>query len=668
MKIIVALALLLTFSLCSMAQEADNGIQPRDLVRIVNASREEVGTIEASGVWVNYADDSGLVAEATKEQQDVLRRAGYRIETINENITGIYAANFAEGCDLGQYLTYQQFVDTMRVIAQNNSAICKLETLGTSYGGRQLLAMKVSDNPRLHENEPAVHFEGAIHGDEKIGWAVAFEMLKYLVRNYGTDTLVTRLVDSREIWLLPMYNPDGYIGAKRTNDRGVDLNRNWGWMWGNESSMGASPFSEPENRAVLAHILRHPLVLFVSFHSGTTFISYPWSYSPDSLPIPENRHILFLSRRYNVPTGYTVGQGYSGMYPINGSTKDFDFGLGMMGWSIEVHLTKTPAASEIGPTFNKNRPAMLEFFHRAGQGIRGTVMDLMTGLPIPAQILVNPTNWPSYNDTSIGDFHRFYLPGTYNVTFRSPGYLDTTLSGVVVPNTGDSSVTLQVQMMPDSSAPLFAFRFIYCSFVDPLSNRTHPVSALGPHDGVSFRLDNAKYVCLDMYRPVFNRPGPDLTVYRSSGTGTAQVQGSHSWDGPWTTIGTANSAQTSFDLSSCGLDSVRYVRLTASGIFSLDAIEGVNYPSVAVRESSSLKAQTPRLTVQSPARGPVRFTVLGQTDPDTRIIVRNAAGRVVWNTQVNGLNTTWDSRSLPAGVYFCRLSGVGSEARAILVK
>ncbi len=664
---------LITTLLCSVSSLLSGGTpetnaEIRDLVRITNASHNEAAIIEAKGVWINYADAAGLIAEATQSQQDALRTAGFQLETIVKNITGVYHANFIEGCLLGQYLTYQQFLDTMYTIARNNPHICKLETLGVSYGGRLLLTMKVSDNPGSHENEPAVHFEGAIHGDEKIGWAVTFEMLKYLCQNYGADPLVTRLVDSREIWLLPMYNPDGYIRTSRYNDRNVDLNRNWGWMWGNENAMGSAPFSEPENQAVLAHIMRHPFVLFVSFHSGTVFISYPWSCSPDSLPIPENRNILFLSRRYNMPTGYTVGQGYSGMYPINGSTKDFDFGQGMMGWSIEVHTTKTPPASEIDPTFNKNRPAMLEFIHRAGQGIHGTVSDIVTGQPIPAQILVSPANWPSYNDTSLGDFHRFYLPGTYDVTFRSPGYRDTTLTGVIVPGFGDSSVTLDVQMMPDTTAPLFAFRFIYCSYVDPLSNRTYPISALGRADGAAFRLDNGKYICLDMHRPIRNGPGPDMIVYRSSGSGTATVQGSHSWQGPWTLIGTANAAQTHLDLGSSGLDSIRYIRLTANGTFNLDAIEGINRPNVGISQLVSLKHSTRKLVCPNPARWPVLFRLLEQIEPNTRLTIRNAAGRVVCNVPIRNQEVIWKTTSVSPGVYFCRLTGDAPELRLVILR
>lgn len=596
---------------------------------------------------------------------------GYSFSILTPNITDVYDANFrTPGVD-GQYLTYAQFRDTMATIAQNNPGICRLETLGTSYNGKLLLAVKVSDNPGIHENEPAIHFEGGIHGDEKIGWAVAFEMLKYLVTNYGTDTLVARLVDSREIWLHPMYNPDGYdtTPARRYNGNNVDLNRNWGWMWGWEYNMGDAPFSEPENRAVLDHILRHPFVMFVSFHAGTEFISYPWS-CDTAETTPENQLMNFLSQRYSVPNGYPYGQGSVGMYPINGSTKDCDYGQGMMGWSIEVHDSKTPPASQIEPTFQKNRTAILEFYHRAGQGIHGTVTNITNGLPVHCQVWVSPANWPSFNDATLGDYHRFYLPGTYDVTFRSPGYRDTTVSGVVVPNSGDSSVTLDIQMTPDAVAPLFGFRVIYC-YSEPSSYDADPKAntALGPHDGVAYPLTNSRRFCIDMDRVVRDVNGTDLTVYRPTGTGTATVKGADSWQGPWTTIGTADAAQNDFDLSSVGLDSVRYIELTSSGTFNIDAVEGVNdYVGLYEAKFPVPSSQFPVLRTSSPARSSVRFALSAPPPTGTRLFIRDISGRLISSFPVHRSSFTVPA-PVPAGVYFATLNtGHATPAQFVVTR
>lgn len=637
--------------------------ETRDLVRLTNADRTGVRSIEACGALVNLVDVDGVLAEASPEVQTALRAAGYVVHVVTPNIGGVYDSNFRSSCGLSRYLDYTEFLDSMLAISRNNPGITKLETLGTSSMNRRLVAIKFSDNPLMHENEPAVYFEGCIHGNEKITWAVVYEMVKYLAANYGADSLVTRLVDTREIWLAPMVNPDGYEASRRYNGNNVDLNRNWGWMWGSEARPGSSPFSEPESKAVLGHLLRHPMVMVASYHSGTEFISYPWSYSPDS--IPEKRLARFLSQRYAVPNGYEVGQGCTGMYPINGSTKDFDYGQGILGWSIEIHDTKTPPASEIVPTFSKNRPAMLELIHRAAQGIHGTITDAC-GRPVHAQIWVEPADWPSYNDTELGDFHRFYLPGTYSVTFRSPGYRDTTVMEVVVPSSGDSAVTLDVQLTADTTASLFGYRLVCNRSVIDTTNHTSPIRTLGRHDNAAFQLDSGRFICLDMSRPVRDQPGPDLTVYRSSSSGAAMVQGSGSWQGPWTTVGTASDALSSFDISAVGLDSLRYVKLTASSTFHLDAIEGPNYAGVAETHLAEPESRTPGLMVQCPTRSPVRFTLNRQPEMGTVLRIHDVAGRLVSLVPASRRQVVLN-KALPAGVYFASLNS-GNQAVKLVIE
>jgi hypothetical protein len=639
----------------------------RDLVLVTGARAGDIRTIEAAGALVNSVGPDGVVAEAGPAAQNALAGRGFGLKVLTRNITSVYEANAADG----QYLTYAQFRDTMATIATDNADICKLETLGMSYNGNLLLAMKVTANPLIHENEPAIHFEGGIHGDEKIGWAVAFEMLKYLVSNYDTDTLVTRLVDTREIWILPMYNPDGYIAGDRYNGNEVDLNRNWGWMWGWEYNMGDSPFSEPENRAVLEHVRRHPFVTFISYHAGTEFISYPWSCDSGEAT-PENQLMEFLSRRYSIPNGYPYGQGAVGMYPINGATKDYDYGQGMLGWSIEVHNTKTPPASEIEPTFQKNRTAILEFFDRADQGIHGVITDATDSQPVHAQVWVSPAAWPSFNEQTRGDYHRFYLPGTYDVTFRAPGYRDTTVFDVVVPNSSDSSVAVDMQMTPDALAPLFGYRVVYC-YSEPSSYDADPKAntVLGPHDDIAYPLTTGRRLCLDMDRAVHDVSGPDLSVYRPTGSGTATVKASNSWQGPWTTIGTADSARTDFDLSSTDLDSVRYIELTSSGTFNIDAVEGVNdYVGISEARFPVTSSQSPVLRFQNPGRGSVRFALTTPPPPGTRLAIHDATGRLVHSSLV--LRTSsfrLDLRSMPAGVYFAALNtGNNPPVRFVLIR
>jgi hypothetical protein len=637
----------------------------RDLVVVSGLSRDQVPALSHElGIVINGPRPEGWEVEATADQQAALLSRGLGVTLKTPNIDLVYEANSRTFSENARYMPYADFRDTMITIARNNSSFIKLETLGMTVSNRLLLAMKFSDNPQQNEDEPEVHFEANIHGDEKISWGVLMEMVKYLASGYGSDTLVTRLIDTREIWLLPMVNPDGYEVPTRYNGNGVDLNRNWGWMWQEGYARGSGPMSEPESRAQFGHILRHPFVTYVSYHSGTEFISHPWSYTyARHNTIPELTLISWLSARYDDYTHYTYGQGADSMYSINGSTKDFNYGCdGSMGWSIEVHYTKTPPASEIVPTFEENKGGILEFCHHAGKGIHGKVTDAATGRPVHALVIVDPADWHSYTDAETGDFHRFYLPGTYDLTFRAPGYAETTIPDVTVPNSGDSATTVNVGLVTDSTAPLYGFRIVYCQYItSTATNRTYPTRALGPHDSAYYQLDSNKYICIDMDRPIRNLAGDDFVVYRTGGNGTATVKGSMAWDGAWTLIGTADSDETSLDLESVGLDSIRYIRIEASVTFYLDAIEGANYTGIASEPKSPPRGPLVLSARQNPSHGMVSFGLNRKPEAGTRITIHDISGRIVRRLPAQAQSVVWNradehGRLLPAGVYFARLA------------
>jgi murein tripeptide amidase MpaA len=115
-------------------------------------------------------------------------------------------------------------------------------SLGTTHEGRQIWAVKISDNPNVNENEPQVFFDALIHAREPQSMATVLYFMYYLLENYGINQEVTYLVNNREIYFVPVLNPDGYVYNQTTNPSGggdwrknrrnnsgsygVDLNRN----------------------------------------------------------------------------------------------------------------------------------------------------------------------------------------------------------------------------------------------------------------------------------------------------------------------------------------------------------------------------------------------------------------------------------------------------------
>jgi hypothetical protein len=643
-----------------------------DLVRIGVADKDEIVQLDLMGVIINQVHSDHVVAEIEEHMYQSLAITGFRVELIQKNITEVYRQNSMIKTSRGQYLTYSQYVDSMIALATNHPDICHLDTLGYSHSSRLLLVMKVSDNPHVDESEPAMHFEGNIHGNEKIGWAVNFSMLSYLIENYPVDTLVQRLVDTREIAIAPLVNPDGYVASSRYNSRGVDLNRNWGWMWGDAYACGNDFFSENESWIFMEYFWRYPFTTYGGYHAGTVYISEPWSYTTYLQP-PEQNLIRHLSIGYSSFTGYPYGQGSIGMYPISGASKDYQYGGGgEISWSIEVCNLKTPHPDSIDVIFARDRPAMMHLMHKAGQGIHGVITDSVLGDPGPplrALIYVAPANYLSYSSEVLGDFHRFYLPGTYDVTVMSPGYVPKTINDVVVPsNAPDSSVFLDIQLVPNPDLPLYATEVFGTRYVSTASNLTYPVWALGPHDNQAYQLDPSKWIVLRFFRPVCDGQGNDLFVYRSSGSGLATVKVSNDWQGPWQTLGTANSAISEFDISTTTLDTVHYVRLEASNQFMLDALEApqINTGIAKNEEASAVDDMVFTISPTLLKKGS-RLIVNNPNMQAIEIRFFNLIGQEIHSRTIEPGQYDVQLDNLPAGVYFLRASGCKAVKRFILI-
>jgi hypothetical protein len=217
---------------------------------------------------------------------------------------------------------------------------------------------------------------------------ICLHVAEHLLSNYGTDPTATQLVDEREIWIAPMINPDGHVYVQnnhadswwnwwRKNRRdngdgtyGVDLNRNYGYMWGYDNVgssgttssdlyRGTAPFSEPETQAVRDFCIGRNFTTCLSYHSYGELILYPWGY--DDIETDHHELFVVLADSMNVGLGYTAEMGYE-LYPTNGDTDDWMYGETteknrVFGFTIEVNTSSEggfgPPDDLIAPTCDK---------------------------------------------------------------------------------------------------------------------------------------------------------------------------------------------------------------------------------------------------------------------------------------------------------------------------
>ena len=123
--------------------------------------------------------------------------------------TALGADEFPAGCE--GYHTYAEVARRRQGRRRPPTPTSRKRfSIGKSYQGREIWAMKISDNVATDESEPEVLYEGGHHADEHMGVEMALKIMRWLTDGYGTDDRGSRnIVNSREIWIIFLANPDG---------------------------------------------------------------------------------------------------------------------------------------------------------------------------------------------------------------------------------------------------------------------------------------------------------------------------------------------------------------------------------------------------------------------------------------------------------------------------
>lgn len=283
---------------------------------------------------------------------------------------------------MGGYYTYNEVVqklDSMKL--QYPNLITAKQSLGLTYENRNVWYVKISDNPSVNESstEVAIYYDALHHAREPQAMACTIYYMYWLLENYGINPEATYLVNNREIFFVPVVNPDGYVynqttnpnggGSWRKNRRinsggctGVDLNRNYPYGWGYDSGSSNDPCSdvyrgltagsELESQAIKNFVdLIRPKIGF-SMHSVAGRYLNPYGYN-DSV-ISYNIYSEFSSD-FAAKNNYTYGTLKEMLdYYSSGTTRDYLHSNGTYCWTPEVGGSSFwPAMSEIIPVANE---------------------------------------------------------------------------------------------------------------------------------------------------------------------------------------------------------------------------------------------------------------------------------------------------------------------------
>ncbi|MFL6121624.1 M14 family metallopeptidase [Actinophytocola sp.] len=360
-----------------------------------------VNAVAATGAAINSVEDGVLDVTATPEEIARIERLGYRAERQDS----MPAAEGATPLDFpsadSNYHNYAEMTTAINQAVAAYPSIASQQSIGTSYEGRQMVAIKISDNVGTDEDEPEVLFTAHQHAREHLTIEMALYLLNELTTKYGTDSHITDLVNSREIWIIPDLNPDGgefdirtgsYAGWRKNRQPntgssavGTDLNRNWPYKWGccggsssspsSETYRGPSAGSAPEVANVVNFVNSRriggvqQIKTNIDFHTFSELVLWPLGYTnADTSPeMSQQQHNTFvtLGQQMAATNGYTPEQD-SDLYITDGSIDDYLWGTqGVYSFTFEMYPSDGgldgfyPPDEVISRETTRNRAAVL---------------------------------------------------------------------------------------------------------------------------------------------------------------------------------------------------------------------------------------------------------------------------------------------------------------------
>ncbi len=201
-------------------------------------TREDRSAVAATGAGIDSVQETAVVVRATPAERDAVARLGFPVQALSlaEDFPPADAA----------YHNHAETVADLNAVAQAHPSTVHRFSLGTSYEGRELAGVRISDDASDQGVEPAVLFVGLHHAREHLTTEVVLSLVRLFAES--TDPAVRALVRSRPIYLVPQLNPDGgeydvatgnYVYWRKNRQPnagsghvGTDLNRNYSDRWG----------------------------------------------------------------------------------------------------------------------------------------------------------------------------------------------------------------------------------------------------------------------------------------------------------------------------------------------------------------------------------------------------------------------------------------------------
>jgi hypothetical protein len=213
----------------------------------------------------------------------------------------------------GEYHDYFGTVEMLNVFNEKYPDLVKEFSIGKSVLGKDIWCIRLT-NEKNNTIKSSCLIDGCIHGNEWEGGEACLYLTEYLLINFDANKTITHVLNSSEVYIVPLVNPDSRQNDSRFNDNGIDLARNFdidfgrirgysiplGMLFGRIkisyrffphlhkwfpsfpaflTNCGRHPFSEPETQAlrdIMRELENNDYSFYLSCHTGCHNFASPW--------------------------------------------------------------------------------------------------------------------------------------------------------------------------------------------------------------------------------------------------------------------------------------------------------------------------------------------------------------------------------------------------------
>ena len=286
------------------------------------------------------------------------------------------------GPDRTDYRHLADYEAELKALAKKHPKIVRLITMPEkTLEGRTVYGVEIAHDVAGKDGRPGFLVDGMHHSRE---WpAGEFPMIyaHQLVEGYGKNAKITRLLKKLRFFVVPVVNVDGFDYSReapvdgnsaagqmaywRKNRRsftgvtlpepigvnpdayGVDPNRNYGYMWGDdiggsseiqadETHRGSAAFSEPESRNIAQLMLGRPIVGLVTNHTSGRLVMHPWGFTDDETPGGDEKIFDGIGAKLADAMGGYQNWSAIELYATSGGSRDWAYGaLGALPYTFE---------------------------------------------------------------------------------------------------------------------------------------------------------------------------------------------------------------------------------------------------------------------------------------------------------------------------------------------